>query len=59
MMPDPGLVDVVDGTVKRRNARLVADGEIAFTCPNAEAHANRDAHSSARWNRAKAVWWCV
>jgi hypothetical protein len=58
MMPDPELVAVVDGTVRRRKAKLLANGEILFTCPNANAHTNRDANPSARWNRAKAVWWC-
>jgi hypothetical protein len=58
MPPEPQLVERVDAAVKRRNARLLSNGEIAFTCPSPELHANGDAHSSARWNRAKAVWWC-
>jgi hypothetical protein len=58
MLPEPQLVERVDAAVKRRNARLLSNGEIAFTCPSPELHANGDAHSSARWNRAKAVWWC-
>ena len=58
MTPDPELVAAVDRAVKGRNARLLSYGEIAFTCPNPDAHTNRDAHSSARWNREKAVWYC-
>jgi hypothetical protein len=58
MTPHPELVAAVDHAVKGRNARWLSNGEIAFTCPNPEAHANRDAHPSARWNRAKAVWYC-
>lgn len=58
MTPDPELVAAVDHAIRGRNARLLANGEIAFTCPNPEAHANRDAHPSARWNREKAVWYC-
>jgi hypothetical protein len=58
MTPDSELVAAVDHTVQGRNARLLSHGEIAFTCPNRERHANRDAHPSARWNREKGVWHC-
>jgi hypothetical protein len=58
MTPDPALVAAVHRAATLRNARRLSNGEIAFTCPNAEAHANRDAHPSARWNPEREVWHC-
>ena len=36
----------------------VEGGEIRFCCPCPERHENGDAHPSARFNPAKAVWCC-
>jgi hypothetical protein len=48
MTTDPELVAAVDGAVKRRHGRLISNGEIAFTCPNAGADTSHSLASVAR-----------
>lgn len=47
----------IERALAERGARQEG-GELRFRCPRPERHTNGDAHPSARWNSAKAVWCC-
>ena len=49
---------MVDDEVHTRNPISTSNGEVQFTCPQTDRHANGDAHPSARWNRSKQLWYC-
>src|SRR5262249_59046899 len=55
---NPALIAAVTSAVWTRDARRLPGGEIKFTCVDAEAHVNGDAHPSCRWNPAKGVFFC-
>jgi len=54
---DPAVVEAVTRAVEARGGRRERS-ELRFTCPEAERHANGDAHPSARWHPGKQVWRC-
>ncbi len=51
-MIDAALVSAIEARLHERKGRLVA-GEIRYSCTRHE-----DEHPSARWNSAKATWFC-
>jgi hypothetical protein len=53
----PELVAQITAAVLARGGRPEGT-ELRFQCVMAMHHANGDAHPSARWNPAKAVWHC-
>ncbi len=52
--PPASLIQALDAAVREREGREERD-EVRFRCPSGQ-HA--DVHPSARWNRAKATWYC-
>lgn len=52
------LIEAVTRAIEQRGCKRLANRELRFQCPHPERHANGDAHPSADWNPAKAVWTC-